>query len=294
MLTAEPNLVARRARRRWRWARAWWSPSAASTAPLLFTDGRRRSRSRACRSRRSATRPAPATASPAASSATSTPSASTAAHDDRGAAPGDGLRLGDGLVQRRGLRHRAASPRSTAAEIAERLDGVQAPDRLRGRRASAPSRGSADRSGALVAVEAAVRIDERCAEAAVVGRGGRTPGDLGSACAPVGGVALLDRLEHPLAPGLGAVGPSQPLSRTANSSPPIRADVVAGAGRAVEDRSRSERSSESPARVSVVVVDDLEAVEVEERDRDRGAVAGELDLGMRSAPRPSRRGCRAR
>ena len=41
-------------------------------------------------------------------------------HDERGAAPGDGLRLGDGLVQRRGLRHRARRaprprPRSPSA-----------------------------------------------------------------------------------------------------------------------------------------------------------------------------------
>ena len=64
------------------WARAWSSPSAASTAPSLFTDDGS-SRSRACRSRTSATRPAPATASPAASSATSTRSGSAGEHDDR-------------------------------------------------------------------------------------------------------------------------------------------------------------------------------------------------------------------
>ena len=49
----------------------------------------------------------------------------------RDAAPGDGLRLGDRLVQRRGLRHRARIAASTREEIDERLGELRAPDRIR-------------------------------------------------------------------------------------------------------------------------------------------------------------------
>ena len=110
MLTGEPNLVTaaqatmddgpERGRRQARRVRRG-----------AVHRGRVRSRSRGCRSRRSATRPAPATASPAASSATSTAPAIARHLRRRGAAAGDGLRVGDGLVQRRGLRHRARQPR---------------------------------------------------------------------------------------------------------------------------------------------------------------------------------------
>ena len=123
MLTGEPNLIRAAAAVHGDGPARSSSPSAASTAPSS-SPPRAPSRSPPCCSRRSATRPAPATASPAASSATS-----TALDDARPLAgrapPGDGLRLDDGLLQRRGLRHRAR-PRLERPEIDARLSEFKA------------------------------------------------------------------------------------------------------------------------------------------------------------------------
>ena len=120
MLTEQPNLVQRRARgdgdraahgrrQAGRVRRGAASPTTAS------------SRCPATRSSRCSTRPAPATASPAGSSATSTRTRGERARRRR-PAPGDDLRLGDGLVQRRAVRHRARAEPSPTTRSTRRFE----------------------------------------------------------------------------------------------------------------------------------------------------------------------------